>query len=459
MRPERRHDEAGFEEEDLAGGRRVRIVYRPLSRRSGEPLHGRSDRWRLHRRKNGHAVWSGALSSSATGRMPRRVRLGATGFLILVVLLLAGVPPLSAQGSAGVAGITATASSCAYLRLKNAPNWVVSGAWRGPHNLTLIDAFRSQIVDYAINPRSAAAVPREIARDMRNQKPQRIQAGGAGGPNMYIEFAGNRFRAVDEKLDFVGQRAETIVDSSVKSNGFTVAGVLDWQIADGDFVAYATFVSTAAAGDEKAWSDLENWSTGFVRYPYGQPWRVEFFRLAKFSNPNTVLYRLGYPMLAAVGKDVYALVVENDTPILYRFRKGQKPEPLANTFPREIANRQIPALPNFVNYWDYPLVMRAVEDSVMPAGLYGWNGSLFLLYRIPEPKGTRWMIAKLVNGQFIEPSRLPTRADNVTLIPGPEYWALLEKGPIQELGTQKLEQAILIPSQKFSGNVQIPLCN
>ena len=135
------------------------------------------------------------------------------------------------------------------------------------------------------------------------------------------------------------------------------------------------------------------------------------------------------------------------------------PERLPNTLPREIANRQLPAFPNFVHHWDYRVVMQVMEESLMPAGLYGWNGSLFILYRVPEPKATRWMIAKFAGGRFTEPVRLPTRANHVTLIPGPEYWALLEKGPIQELGTQKLEQAVLISSKKFMGNLQTPLCN
>ena len=127
MRPERRDHEAGLEEEDLAGSHRVHSAHWTFSRRSVESLHGRLHGQCLRTGKDGHAFWSWPLPSSSGGRMPRHVLLAVAG-LALVLLLLAGVP-LSAQGSPGVAVVVA--NSCAYLRLKSAPDWVVSGAWRG----------------------------------------------------------------------------------------------------------------------------------------------------------------------------------------------------------------------------------------------------------------------------------------------------------------------------------------
>jgi hypothetical protein len=373
--------------------------------------------------------------------------------LLTLTLLLAAPAPLPAQGMTGVASIAA--SSCAYVRLKNAPSWVVSGAWRGPRNLTLIDAFKSRIVDYLIDPRSGTATPQELAADLRDQKPLRIQAGGPEGPKLFIEFQGNRFHAVDDKMN-LDPREEKISGASVQGRGVEVGSLLDWQIAAGDVVAYASFVR---AKTPEEWKDLDNWSVGFLRYPYGQQWNLEIYRHMKFPDPGEVFYRLGYPMLGAVGRDVYALGVEDSFPVLYRFRKDQKPVRMVNALPKEIADRRLPALPNLMVSSDYPQVMKTVEESLMPAGLYGWQGSLFLLYRVPEPQGTRWMIAKISGNQADEPVQLPTRANHVTLIPGPENWAVLEKGPIHALGTQELKGVRLIPSKRFEGTLQSRLCN
>lgn len=84
-------------------------------------------------------------------------------------------------------------------------------------------------------------------------------------------------------------------------------------------------------------------------------------------------------MLAAVGKGVYAPAIENSYPILYRFIKGSEPIRLDKALPREIG--QVPALPRLGTRSDYPLVMQDIEEALMPAGLYGWNDSLFSLPR------------------------------------------------------------------------------
>jgi hypothetical protein len=457
MRPERREHEAGFEEKGLDGSCRVFVAHRHVSGRGVEPLHGRQRSYtavgrRLHTGKNRVALWLGALSSTAAWRLRRHLGIAVAGLLLLALFLTAPIP-LPAQGVAGMGG-TAT-STCAHVRLKNAPSWVVSGAWRGPRNLTLIDSFKSRIVDYRIDPRSNTARPQELAQDMRDQHPVRIQAGGLQGPKLFIEFDGNRFRAVDDRMRTVG-REENIVGASVPVKGVNVGSLFDWQIAAGNVVAYGAVVH--ATTDEE-WNDLGNWDNAFIRYPYGQQWSIEIFRKTKFPDPGEVFYRLGYPMLAAVGRDVYALAVEDSFPVLYRFPKDGPPVRLAGALPREIADRRLPTLPNLVVGSDYRLVMKTVEESRMPAGLYGWNNSLFVLYRAPESQGTRWTIARIAGGQVTKLVPLPTRANHVTLIPGPEHWALLEKGPIQELGNQELQQVILIPSTRFEGNLQTPLCS
>ncbi len=80
---------------------------------------------------------------------------------------------------------------------------------------------------------------------------------------------------------------------------------------------------------------------------------------------------------------------------------------------------------------------RTLEESNTAAGIYTWNGNLYLLAKqaIRRDRETPWWLIRLdpQNGQELSRVRLPTGAAHLTVVPG-DSWALIEKGPVEGIG-------------------------
>ena len=100
----------------------------------------------------------------------------------------------------------------------------------------------------------------------------------------------------------------------------------------------------------------------------------------------------------------------------------------------------------------------ASEKLDFPAGLYSQGKELFILYHGSDKSGTRWSVAAVdpTKPDSHRPLTLPTRSNWVTMVPGPEYWAILEQGPVLGPATQTTTSVLLAPSAWFS-SAQSPL--
>jgi hypothetical protein len=92
--------------------------------------------------------------------------------------------------------------------------------------------------------------------------------------------------------------------------------------------------------------------------------------------------------------------------------------------------------------------LAAMEKQAFPAGLYAMGRELLILHHLPTAQGPTWTLAAVEPDQ---PTKhrlltLPTRAPWVTVIPGPDYWALLEQGPVLGPATQTTLSVLLIPA-------------
>jgi hypothetical protein len=106
--------------------------------------------------------------------------------------------------------------------------------------------------------------------------------------------------------------------------------------------------------------------------------------------------------------------------------------------------------------------METIERSKMPVGLYGWEGFLFVLTREPaQGGGTRWMIHKIDprKDAVVGSSQIPTRANHLTVVPGPKKWAFLEKGRVQDWGRQRNDRVLFVPASRLRGSLSPSLCN
>jgi len=103
----------------------------------------------------------------------------------------------------------------------------------------------------------------------------------------------------------------------------------------------------------------------------------------------------------------------------------------------------------------------ALEKMSVPVGLYAWGEHLFVLMRRPMGGGnaTRWSISKFEpqEGRLIGEVVLPTHAKHLTLIPGPQFWAILEKEVVHSAGKQEIPSMVLMPVEWFEGEGSKPL--
>ncbi|MCP4545527.1 MAG: hypothetical protein GY835_03540 [bacterium] len=97
---------------------------------------------------------------------------------------------------------------------------------------------------------------------------------------------------------------------------------------------------------------------------------------------------------------------------------------------------------------------KSLEMSTMAAGLYAWDGYLYLLAKeaIAQNGETAWWLIKLDprDGMELSRVRLPTGAAHLTVVTG-EVWGFIEKGPVQGIGAMhgpymKTDSMVLIPA-------------
>jgi hypothetical protein len=94
--------------------------------------------------------------------------------------------------------------------------------------------------------------------------------------------------------------------------------------------------------------------------------------------------------------------------------------------------------------------MRAVSDQRIPVALLGWQDRLFvvdreyegyLVWEIEPTTGQMRFLDSIEGGDF------------VTIVPGRNSWAVIEKGPVVEFGRQAFRGLGLYPAERFSGLV------
>jgi hypothetical protein len=347
----------------------------------------------------------------------------------VVLLLLASKGPLLA------------AETCSRYAMDPPPGWANSGAWTADgKTLLLADSLKKRILQFSRDGKFEGDLPGPINSALGSIAPRTIRQ---QGDKFFIEITGNRVLTLDQSYHVRGKQA---VEGTGVKNGIGLHGMFLWQPVGSDLIT----LSDLQTPDQR-------WQSAFVRFPLGDPSKFEILHQVSFMDPSKVFYRLGYPYTASLGEDGYILLMENNMGI-YRSRKGVNGlEPLS-AFPEGVG--QSPILPAFITQEDFPPVMRKVEKSKMPAGLYGWDRFLYMLVREPARDGTRWTIFKIDPRQdrIVDSTRIPTRANHLTIIPGPASWAVLEKGPVEGFGRQRIENVLFVPSGRLRGDMPDSLC-
>lgn len=335
------------------------------------------------------------------------------------------------------------ASQARRVSLNPQPGWSVSGAWsQDGDTLLLVDARRSVVLEYTTrgDVRAQHAVPLEGS--MIYARPSWIRPWPRGGYIVEQEDAG--FVVLDRQLR---STLEVDLRATKGLSGFKDAAVFHWvPLSTGDLVAF---------GDVELQSGL--WKTGIFQVALTQPPRVEMLMEVDIEPEELDLYLVGLPYLTAIDDRVYFVDMTERPPVLREI--GKRPDGSIEVRRLPISTTQTsrrPLLsPHLSGHLDQlSFVYSELERSSMISGIYGWDGELYLLFHEPNGvgDGSSWSLTRFDpdTEELGREVRLPTTAAHLTLIPGSESWAVLEKGRVKGFGQQEIPSLLLIPSSEIS---------
>lgn len=348
---------------------------------------------------------------------------------LLTLLVLAS---LSFWSTRAFGGISAGSKHfpCESKILDTQLEWTSSALWTAnDRELLVVDPLYRRILRYSYTGRGLGPIPQGIGAALENLAPVIIKPYRAGwilqlADEHMLILDGNYIPRKRVDLRQVGERDDAKLE-----------GVWLWTPAGDDLVAL---------GDLHRLRD-SSWNSGFIRFPLTAPGR--FTLLRPVFQEALEFYRLGFPYLTSLGDTAYVVAMDKTARLLRMPKDGPVTE-LGVSLPR----RDLPSLPAYYRSNDLPVVMDAVERSTMPVGLYGWEGSLYLLSRAPEPgEGTAWVLTQIdpLRDRIVGSVNLPTRADHLTVVPGANRWAFMEKGPVRSWGRQNVERVLFVPASRF----------
>jgi len=380
--------------------------------------------------------------------------------LLAIIPLLAVLGLLSITASAdAIRPAASAATSCRLVPLSPRPGWVSSGAWMGNGaELVVVDARDRKVLSFDPQGNGFLPQPEKLTRAFESFSPFQIASDSAGS-NLFVEFEWMRFAVLDSRDAFPLHRKNLPQESLVRqaSQGTrSLDKLFLWAPVKNDILSFASVKEVAPGGKESS-------TSGFVRFPIAHP--DQFTTLvARNREASKIFYKLGHPLISSLGDTGYLLFFDNTAPGLYRNEQGsQELVPMDALEVLDAGNDgSSPKLPSFIQREDLRAVMRAVERSSMPVGLFGWDHLLYVLFRNPGADGgTKWVMKKVdpdpKADRIVASFEIPTRANHLTVVPGPKEWAFIEKGPVRGFLDQDINSVLFVPTSRIQtasgGNV------
>lgn len=359
----------------------------------------------------------------------------------LLAAALGAPPPAPAAPPPEAA---ASAAGCRRVVLTDPrPGWAPAMAW-SPDGARLLApdprAGEVFVYDAAGAPAGRLAAAGEGAPAYRNPGPLMPEGDGLvlqdGGLRLATLDAGGTPRAV---FDFAGRRYP---------GGREVGALFNWTLTGRWVVGFADVRQADGS-----------WRSGWYRLSRDRgPPQIERLRAVGIEDPERLFYTLGHPYAASTGERAYVLRLDVEPHLLEvdgRAPAGSGARRLA-AFPDGFARR--PELPPLPRIEALAAVYAAEVRATMAVGLYARAGRLYVLTRRPGDGGTVWELTGIdpASDRVVSQVRLPTAAPHLVAAPGPERWALLEKGPVLPLAEQTVRSLLLVPAEWVAGGGEPP---
>jgi len=331
--------------------------------------------------------------------------------------------------------------ACRELPLEHMPGWTISGSWSDDGStLLVVDAFDNQVLRYSLLGEYQGPVL-QLSKSIQRFTPSVLKGQGS---SRYLELAQARMVRLDDNLRPV--KTYDLIAGSQRE-GESIKGIFQWDLAGDEALVFGDINRSGRQNPE------QEWRSGFFRIPLETPGVFRSLYEISPKDPTRLFYRLGNPMIASLGETSYILLME-ERPRIYRSRKGEaRLEPL-DAFPESLGER--PTLPSWKSLEDYAWLMRVVERSTMPVALFGWEGHLYVVGRHSEDGGsTRWSLTKIDPhaDRVVWTTDVPllSTAHHVTVVPGSQQWAWIEKGVVRGLFNQDIDRVLFLPAEKLRG--------
>jgi hypothetical protein len=343
-----------------------------------------------------------------------------------LLLLLASLWVIPSE--AGPAGVIAGER----FFFSKSPSWTHSGVW-GPENnsLLLVDVLRDHIKVYTPSGSYRGILPKE-SNGQKFSNPTIIQK--AAGRRFWLEDEDGRLLSLDSRFRIL--KAIELREHARGREG-NLRAVYQWVPLEKDFLVFGD----VRKGDHA--------TSAFLRIPIDRP--QDFAVLAKvgFDNPARRLYLLGMPDVAAVKGAPYYLVMD-ETPFVTTPNGNKLSLTITRDSKREPLQR--PPLSEDWNRIPSREVFEKIEESTVPAGIYGWHDRLYILVRTPTTHGrTSWSLLKLDprTGKTLWHRDIDSTANHMTVVPGDKYWAFIEKGKVIDSGQQEINSFLRVPAAEL----------
>jgi len=352
---------------------------------------------------------------------------------------LSGLVKESSDRSVRLASLKNTfGEEFATFSMANGPSWVYSGIWdKDEKSILLVDTSTKSIFHISIAGKLVRQVITSRLGAEGRFEPALLQVGSSG---YVVEDGEGHLMWLDENYAVQNQ---IFLANTQDKDGNLAGGIWTWVDLGGEIIAF---------GDKgKNPNSTEGWSTAILRFKLGSPTGFETVHDLDLKSKTGLFSRLGFPILASAGGKAYILLVEG-APGIYEIGSGIR---RLRAFP--LGYEEFPDLGEF-NRKTAPLMYKKIEQSKSVAGIYGRGDFLYILTRRPDAfgEGIIWFLSKVdpVKEEVVSTVPLPTSSANLILIPGKNYWALVEKGRVESLGNQKIDSFKLIPTGVIESSLQ-----
>jgi hypothetical protein len=340
-----------------------------------------------------------------------------TRWLFVLVFLFIAQAPLLCQAVSKL-------PSFKRVDLNRPLSFVNSGAWSSDgETLFLADTHNFEIIPIPLNETKPSLEPRTV------NKWKELIVSGIGPSHLGIAIKTER---PEPRLHIVDDNLESIdmfpLDELI-GNGKRVSKFYNWTFSPDGIYAFAdTLVEDSRGRHVSQPEEVGN----FIKISPSQKGGsfTHFLDIrTSLADPLRTFYRLGLNLFThspryQSNQEAFALIM--DRPMYIVRLSGRGAERLPDI--TEICGDR-PAIPDEFGIDGMYAAYKALEALPGPIGIYAAGDSLFLLCRQRDENRLNHVLYEInkITGDSAEPILLDTSAANLTVVPGPTYWAFVEK--------------------------------